>query len=739
MLNLNLSAYLHRRFVCLFFLTTMLLGATEIYIAPAPAGNDVNLGSAESPVATPQKAQSIVRSLIKKGLTAPVEVVFMEGEYSLDAPLELRPEDSGTKEFPITWKAASGAHVVLSGGKALTGTWREAGKGIWELDVPKVGLEKNEWNFRQLFVDGMRGQRARFPNVDEKNPFLYAKSGKFDHVVIKSSLIKKSWGSAADAQINIVPKSRFFNQWNTITGVHASKGRINIADSERHRHIDKGSWFWVEGVKEELDQPGEWFLDTAARKLFYMPPSGVNPNTLSFEAPFLERIINVQGDVNAGTHVKYVNFQGIKFQQTRFTLGHIEARVHTDTVIMFENTSDCSVRNCEFKNIGGYALWLHLDSQRNIFDQNSVRHSGGGGVLLTGSRFSYMDDTKVFTPGEAAAKVAPILNEITRNTVEHCGKIRYYGGGVHLDSRPFSMSMAPGNYIAHNKFSHLSRNGVFAFRNQGGNVIEYNQINDCMLTTIDGAAVHFATMNRLNAPNFVLNNWLFDIWGYHQKSNGKPIRKLANGVFLDWDSSNTTVRDNWIYNSVGGPVKVIFGGNRNIVDKGNQSSDDVIKPPFLAEVGPSGSATHEIPLKDQGLIGSIIHYTDTAHFSSTGTWAADSAVGLFQLFEFRFLVGSSKKKSEATYTLPIKEDGTYEISLLYQPSKDRASNVPVTIQHADGTAKVDWNMKKGSKFGFAVKVGTYRFKSGQKNTVTLSTAGANGKVIVDAVAFVKVD
>ena len=83
---------------------------------------------------------------------------------------------------------------------------------------------------------------------------------------------------------------------------------------------------------------------------------------------------------------------------------------------------------------------MHLDSQRNISDRNTVSYSGGGGVLLTGSRLSYMDDTKVYTPGEAAAKVAPILNEITRNTVEHCGKIRYYGGGVHLDSRPLSMS-----------------------------------------------------------------------------------------------------------------------------------------------------------------------------------------------------------------------------------------------------------------------------------------------------------
>jgi hypothetical protein len=64
--------------------------------------------------------------------------------------------------------------------------------------------------------------------------------------------------------------------------------------------------------------------------------------------------------------------------------------------------------------------------------------------------------------------------------------------------------------------------------------------------------------------------------------------------------------------------------------------------------------------------------------------------------------------------------------------------VPITIKHADGTAKVTWNMRQGSKFGFAVAVGTYRFVAAQTNTVTLSTTGANGKVIADSVGFVKI-
>jgi hypothetical protein len=700
-------------------------------------GNDSNPGTIKQPFATLEKARDAINDIKNNGrLAGPVTVYLRGGTYRLQQTFLLEPQDSGDGESPILYMSFPGEHAVLSGGVPITGTWQENTEtGIWSVDVPGV---TGGWNFRQLFANGQRAIRARYPNASESNPFLYATGGNMDYALINPALVKASWGTAADAQINIVPQSRFFNQWNTVTAVNTSTGRIDIADSERHRTIDSGSWFWIEGVMEELDEPGEWFLDQTAGRLYYMPQPGVNPNTLSFVAPLLNRIIYARGDVNAGTHVEYVNFKDLEFQHTTFTLGQIEARVHTDGAVMFENTCDSSVKNCRFENIGGYALWLHLDSNRNSFDRNTVLNSGGGGVLLTGSRFSYMDDTKVYTPGEAAAKVAPILNRITCNTVEHCGKIRYYGGGVHMDSRPFSMSMAPGNYIAHNHFNDLSRNGIFAFRNQGGNVVEYNHIHNALQMTVDAGGIHFATMNHLNSPNFILNNWLYDIWGYEQKPDGIPVRRQANGVYLDWDTSNTTVKDNWIYNYKGNAVAKVFGGNWNVVIADNQSSDTPITPPFVAEVGPDGSATHGIDMDNNKFIGSVIHYTDTSHFDTTGTWTPESKVGFAGLFVFNYLVGTAAVESQARYTLPITEDGTYQISLLYSPASSNASNAPIAIEHADGIANISWNMQQGSSFGFAVAVGTYRFETGKTATVTLSTTGANGDVIADSVGFVKI-
>jgi len=707
--------------------------ARDIYISTN--GKDFNPGTQAKPLATPQAAQRKVRTFIKMDLNEPVNVIIGRGSYYLNKTLSLTPDDSGTVECPVTWQAANNEKVLISGGVPINGVWqKDVGTGLWYVDVPGV---TEGWNFRQLFVDGSRAIRARYPNVDEANPFLYATGGDMDHAIINPALVKASWGTASDAQINIVPNWRFFNQWNTVTGVNTSTGRIDIADSERHGKVIPGNWFWIEGVMGELDRSGEWFLDQAAGRLYYMPTPGVNPNDLDFVAPSLNRIIYAKGDVNAGTHVEYVTFRDIEFQHTTFTLGHIEARVHTDAAIMFENTCNSSVKNCHFENIGGYALWLHLDSNRNSFDHNTVQYSGGGGVLLTGSRLSYMDDTKVYTPGEAAAKVAPIFNQITYNTVEHCGKIRYYGGGVHLDSRPASMAMAPGNYIAHNHFNDLSRNGIFAFRNQGGNIVEYNHIHNAMQTTIDGACIHFSTMNHLNAPNFILNNWLYDIWGYEQKPNGNPARRLANGVFLDWATSNTTVKDNWVYNAGGDPIKNIMG-NWNLEISGNKASKTRIVPPFVDELGPNGTATNGIDLQTNRLTGRVVHYSNKDLVAYTGNWKPRKISGFWNLFSFSLLEADKTGHAEICYSLPITEDGTYQVSLLYLPNEKNSSNAKIQVHHAEGVSNVSWNMKKGDKFGFALELGKYPFKQGNSAKIVISNEGANGIVVADSVAFVKI-
>ena len=716
-------------------------------------GNDSNEGSLIKPFATLEAAQNAVREAKKRDANRPVEVIIREGVYYLQQTFELKPEDSGTKEAPVTWCAAENERVILSGGRTVVSDWRKDSDGkTWYVDLPLTkgwirDVSQPEfyqkqpigpWHFRQLYINEKSAIRARFPNKNEQNPFLYSVDGTKEYVKILNGQVKASWGDEPDAQINIVPQWRFFNQWNDVTGVNVKESTITVGPRERHALMDKGSWFWIEGVKSELDQPGEWYLDTKIGRLYYMPEPGQNPNNQKFIAPFLNRIVYLKGAVEKGTHVSYVYFKGLEFRHTTFTLGQIEARVHTDGAVMFENAQNCGIEDCTFENIGGYALWLHLDSKNNAFCRNTVLNSGGGGVLLTGSRLSYMDDSKIYTPGEAAAKVAPYLTEITHNTVKHCGQIRYYGGGVHIDSRPASMAMFPGNHIAHNHFQDLSRNGVFTFRNQGGNVVEFNEIHDCLQTTIDGACIHFASMNRFNAPNYILNNYLYDMWGYKQNPDGKPQRMLANGVFLDWATSNTTVKNNVIYNSGEKEIKTIMG-NWNLDIENNLVSKTRIEPFLPQELGPKGTALNFINPGNLKNTGAVILSAEKDIVQYSGNWEKTKVTGMWGLFEANFMRAAPENVARCEYLLPVKESGTYKICLMYFPNEKNASNAKITVKQALKETDVVWNFKKGDQYGFAVVLGEYYLDKDKRASVTISNAGADGYIVADGVGFLKVN
>jgi hypothetical protein len=723
-------------------------GVRKIYISLK--GKDTNDGSLEKPFASFEAAQQAVRMTKQSGFKGSIEVIVRGGTYYLPQTIEFSAEDSGTKSAPIIWKAATGEKVILSGGKRIAGNWQKGTDDIWSVVIPDVkGWKRNineadkyeqrpklPLNFRELFVNGKRAIRARYPNAHLENPFLYAVANTKNEVQVPDGKIRKSWGEEPDAQINLVPRWRFFNQWNDVTSVNIEKSIIHLGPREQHGEIDKGSWFWIEGVKEELDVPGEWYLDYQVGKLYYKPLKGESPNNSEIIYPYLNRIIYVKGDVEKGIAVKNIQFQGFEFRHTTHTLGQIEARVHTDCAVMFENAQECSISECRFNNIGGYALWLHLDSRNNIFDHNIVTNSGGGGVLMTGSRLSYMDDTKIYTPGEKASRVFPIQNHITRNTVEHCGKLRYYGGGVHIDSRPASMAMAPGNYIAHNHFQDLSRNGIFLFRNQGGNVVEFNEIHDCMQTTIDGAAIHFATMNRLAAPNFIMNNYLYDIWGYEQLPDSKPRRTLANGVFLDWATSHTTVSNNVIYNAGDKEIKPIMG-NWNLVLENNLASKTKILPFMPHELGPNGTASHCIYPDQLRNVGAVITSSEKRFLRYEGKWEPKRIAGLRNLFNYDCQQASPDKPATCTYQLPINESGLYKVCIMYFPDEKAASNAKITIEHASGTEKLNWNFRKGDNLGFAIRIGEYYFEKGKPATFTISNENADGHIIADGVGIIK--
>ncbi len=68
-------------------------------------------------------------------LLDPVAVYLRSGDYHLDAPLVLGPEDSGTADNPVTYAAYPGESPKLSGGRVIDG-WSQRPDGLWSVTLP---------------------------------------------------------------------------------------------------------------------------------------------------------------------------------------------------------------------------------------------------------------------------------------------------------------------------------------------------------------------------------------------------------------------------------------------------------------------------------------------------------------------------------------------------------------------------------------------------------------------------
>ena len=89
--------------------------------------------------------------------------------------------------------------------------------------------------------------------------------------------------------------------------------------------------------------------------------------------------------------------------------------------------------------------------------------------------------------------------------------------------------------------------------------------------------------------------------------------------------------------------------------------------------------------------------------------------------------------------MKIPASGQYEVRVSYAAAPNRASNVPVSIEHAGGTSTVLVNQRKAPPIDqLFVSLGTFTFKAEKPAIITISNKDTDGIVGADAVQLIKV-
>jgi len=512
----------------------------SLYVSPQ--GNDAWSGKreasdaakADGPLATLEGARDRIREIKKAGPlpAGGITVLVRGGEYFLPQTLALAAEDSGTPETPVVYRAYGSEKPLLAGGKPVRGFTVHKGS-ILKADLVAQGLKGIY--FRQLLFDGRRQHLARYPNYDPKNPYgggwAYA-DGKpipmYKDIPNESrqQLTYKpqdarTWSKPEEGEVFVFARYNWWNNIIRIASIDREKRLVTLTSNASYP-IRPGDRYYVRNVFEELDAPGEWYLDRQTWTLYFWPPAPLEGKTVV--APTLRTILKISGAAN-------VTFRG-------FTIECCEG-----TAVVLENTTDCLIAACTIRNAGDYnGSGVSVSGgKRNGVAGNDIYEIGSNGVALSGG------DRITLTPAE---------NYADNNYIHHTGVFYKQGVGVSLNG--------VGNRASRNLIHDGPRFGILF---SGNNlIIEYNHIRHVNLETADTGAVYTGGRDWISSRGTKIRyNYFHDILGYGLE-NGKWISPhYAWGVYLDDNTGGVDVVGNIVARCVRGLVH-LHNGRDNLVE-----------------------------------------------------------------------------------------------------------------------------------------------------------------------------
>lgn len=273
-------------------------GPRTIWVSPR--GQDDSSGTEASPFRTLQRARDAARN----GNRGDVTIMLRSGTYRLAEPLALDSRDSGRPGHEVVYRSAPGEHATISGATSVPSSAWSRANGAADIWQATVGHRAT----RQLYVNGQRATIAQTPAFPVG--FLPTWSDDPSKRGIEFEVTDLNDASWRDPTTWTNPRdirAVTYDQWKMMTVPVASiaapvasstpgliamqqPGWDNANLSRDPKSGQPGIWgFWqvqrFENAFQFLDQPGEWYHDTAAGTLFYIPRPGEDMGKAIVELP----------------------------------------------------------------------------------------------------------------------------------------------------------------------------------------------------------------------------------------------------------------------------------------------------------------------------------------------------------------------------------------------------------------------------------------------------------------------
>ena len=274
--------------------------------------SEPNAVRTDGPFASLQRARDAVRKALASGLHPSVQI--RGGTYRITTTLLLGPEDSGTNEQPVVWSAYPGETVRFIGGTTLQGFQRVhdpavitrlvsgARDSVFVTDLRKQGITDfgTPPARMNLFFRGTRMAVARFPDHgwlkiagvplmegqilnpgDKKVIMKDLPAGRHSGMFQYDGNRPSRWTDQRDIWMHGYWVWDWRDDYQKVERIDTASRTVFPQPPHHHYGYQKGQRYYFLNVLEELDTPGEWYLDAERGLLYFWPPSAIGPDDVT--------------------------------------------------------------------------------------------------------------------------------------------------------------------------------------------------------------------------------------------------------------------------------------------------------------------------------------------------------------------------------------------------------------------------------------------------------------------------
>ncbi len=513
------------------------------------AGNDSNTGTFKKPLKSLSMAVEIMKEKLKNNPeTKSFSIVLRGGTYYFDKTINFDSVFFSNIQTGISILPYKNEKVIFSGAKTIIGFERLTDKRILDRlpseareKIYSVNLKANGvTEFGQISMKGSAGMEfffnnermtlSRYPNNDwlliadipQTGDSLYNKGldreKRFNNVPVGRHYGKINYSGNRPNQWSADNEIYMHGYWTwdwsdsyqKIKSIDTLNKEITISEPHHNYGYTKNQRYYFVNILEEMDIPGEWYLDRSKELLYFYAPTG--PTKGIGEVSVLSQPFIILNSTNN------ITIENITFEKTR------------SNAIWIKGGNNNRVAGCDFRLIGDVVIEMHGGFKNGILSSNIYDVSLGGINLNAGDRTS-------LTPSGSYVRNCHIHDFSKWLATGNLG-IRING---------------VGNILANNQINNAPFEAIYIMGND--HILEYNEIFNVCSETGDAGATH-------TGRNYT---WRGNVYRYNYFHHLKgPGLHGVTAIYLDDFTSGYHVYGNICYKSGRG---VLLGGGRdNIVE-----------------------------------------------------------------------------------------------------------------------------------------------------------------------------